>query len=466
MKLAELFIQFTTKGIKEVQNALGNVKANLTQVQDGVQAVGRMATVSFAAATGALVLWTRAGLQNTTQLGAMQGQMERLSRGIASLFVPEINKAIGVIAQAANWFEKLTGAQQENIKRWIESAVAGLGVAMVMPKIVAGLSIVVQGVYGLATAMFTLNVASGGIFKLLGMLATALVGLSVGGVVAKEGLGGLFNRLLPLVETFGRLYEALRPLIEQGLSLLSGALLFVGKAIESALPFIQQFGAMMSNAMAEIGAAVGPVLPPLLDALKGIFSALTPLLEPIGKLVAALVSMLAPALSIVASAFTALLMIIRPVVKVIADLVGWIMDKLAIALRALAKLLDFASKGGKDMVKDFQKLDIGRLPKSSDGESRGKRAARLLKERYAGAGEDAVPGGDETGSGGKPRSDVEIKRTGTEAIMATISRFQQAIIAKDWQQETAKTTSNIFELLKTQFEKGRAGSQSQPAFAP
>lgn len=179
-RLAELFVEISLKGIAGFSQGLSNVHNQLKAIQTGAQAVGDVGTKAFAAMSIALGGWLRAGFSATAQGNLLALQFTLLHREIASLFLPELLKVTQALTQLVNWFQRLTGAQQENIKRWIEGALVAAGVAIVLPKVIGGIAAVVVGIKALTVALFGLGAASGGVLPALGAIVTAVTALGSG----------------------------------------------------------------------------------------------------------------------------------------------------------------------------------------------------------------------------------------------------------------------------------------------
>src|SRR4029077_13881557 len=151
--LADLFVTFSAKGAEALKATIGSLKTELNKVQTGIDNLGRKAGIAFATLSGTVGGLVTAGAAGSAQMNYFTAQMERLSRGVASIFVPEMEKVIGLVQRAANWFQSLTGAPQRNIAQWIEGAAVALGVAMVLPKVAAGFTSVAVSIGEAAAAL-------------------------------------------------------------------------------------------------------------------------------------------------------------------------------------------------------------------------------------------------------------------------------------------------------------------------
>jgi hypothetical protein len=193
VKLFDLFCDVSVRGLDVFSKAVGEVRKQLDGVQQGAAAVGRVANYGFAAATGAVLGWVRAGTQGTGVGDLLALRFQLLSRQIASVFLPAIEAVSDRVQKAVEWFRSLDGVQQDQIQRWALTGIAVLGVATVLPKVVAG-------VQALTVAFGALRVATGGVAGVIGAVVAGAVALGVGAIVAEDGVGGLVEVLAPFLQ--------------------------------------------------------------------------------------------------------------------------------------------------------------------------------------------------------------------------------------------------------------------------
>lgn len=252
------------KGVDSVQKALGTIHTQLQQVKSGMDTVGRAATYAFGAASLALGGFVRQGIAASNLGDVLRFNLEALSRNIAGLFTPEILRANRAIGDLVEWFRQLTDTQRENIVRFVEAAAAGLGLAMILPKIVGGLSALVKGYQAVTVALGVLGATTGGVLTILGLVVSLLGGLGAAATVGEKGIEGLFGG-------FGTLQQTITELIGQ-LTPVFTALMDVGKQVFEALkPLI---GAILIL-FVEVAKAVGPLIVILGQALVPILEGLT-----------------------------------------------------------------------------------------------------------------------------------------------------------------------------------------------
>lgn len=183
--------------------------------------------IALFAVTGSLMGFIHAGLQSTAEGAVLATQFQYISREIASIFLPTIQRVIGALQTVFNWFRSLTGAQQDSIRRWVEAAavmvvvanllprIAGLFVSTLIPAFTAFKTIVVAGSAQIGTA---LAAATGGLLPLIGVLVTAFAGLLAGTRAGRSVLENLADAFAPLARAvaslFGTLGNLLGPMLE------------------------------------------------------------------------------------------------------------------------------------------------------------------------------------------------------------------------------------------------------------
>lgn len=186
----DLEVQFGKAGA-----ALHLANEKLAAFNEGAKRVAGPATAGFVMLTGAILGFVRAGLAGTVQGEMLSFRMQMLSREIAGIFLPAISAVIDKLSQAVAWFRNLSGEKQNLIMKFALATVAALGVAMVFPKIVAGVQLAIIGIKALmaviAAAGAEAGIASGGLLPLLGVLVTAGVALGTFLFATKSGSSGL-----------------------------------------------------------------------------------------------------------------------------------------------------------------------------------------------------------------------------------------------------------------------------------
>lgn len=385
--LSDVKVQFSVAGAEAMKAAMNDVQKQLAAISAGVNTVGPLMTNVLGVARSHLEGFARAGIANTTVGWVWSFQLERISRQIAGLFMPAIRQAVEYTRQMADWLQKLTGKQQENIGRWIAAGAAALTVAVVLPKVIAGVEALILSVRGLTVAFATLDISSGigAILPIVAGLATAIAALAVGSEVGRQGLGGLWDAVKPMIDGLGELvgqfYQTVEPITAQ----LAGVFETVLTALGKMVPFISQavqslsqgvmkgFAGLVSGAQAvaqafaliwqvsgplmpRLGAAVGGIIHTLgvlgghltaiwAQAITLIQRAVARILPKVMEIVDALTEALAPALEVVAELFMAAFSGLETFFLDIADVLITIIHSVLVpALKGLAGILREISK--------------------------------------------------------------------------------------------------------------------------
>ncbi len=108
-------------------------------MERGAQAVGRAASRAFTLATASITGFVTAGLAGTAEGEHLRFQFSELSREIAGVFLPVIEKITAGVRQLVGWFRALSGEQQDQIMKWSLIGLGVLAVAKVLPLVITGL---------------------------------------------------------------------------------------------------------------------------------------------------------------------------------------------------------------------------------------------------------------------------------------------------------------------------------------
>ncbi len=180
-RLAELFVEFSVQGMSQYVDALDQVRRRNQQLaeivnkfgQAGVDAMKKIkaeteqnakkfddakrSVIGWGLAAEAAVLgFVRAGLAGTAQGNYLAIQFERLSREVAGIFLPAVEKLIEYLEKTVNWFRGLSGAQQDAIMKWTLWGTAALAAAVLLPILKAGFMALIVVVKGLSVALYGL----------------------------------------------------------------------------------------------------------------------------------------------------------------------------------------------------------------------------------------------------------------------------------------------------------------------
>jgi hypothetical protein len=140
--LAKEVVEILIRGAKKAEQDIDNLKKKLKQAEDQANkfqlkmtGVGEFARRAFTVATAATTGFVAAGLRGTVEGERLKTSFEGLSRQIASVFLPSINRGIDLVDRLTNKFKGLSGEQQTNIRKWAEVSAAGLSVGLTLGKI-------------------------------------------------------------------------------------------------------------------------------------------------------------------------------------------------------------------------------------------------------------------------------------------------------------------------------------------
>lgn len=313
-KLAELFVQFVVKGVSDVSNALTGIHTQLDGIKTGMDQVAKIASIGFASASTSLLGFVRAGTQGTAIGAQLSFQMGQLSRNIAGLFQPEMQKAIDLIRSAVEWMRSLTDQQRANIVRWGEAAAAAALVAIALPRVVAGINLAVTALRALAAAISAGLSATGigALLPLIGAIVSIVTALVVGTEVGRGALGKFFDVLQQIATTVGGL---LMPIFEA----ITGV---VGKLAD----------------------VFEQIAPPIMAALNAIFQALQPLFDIVGQIADAFGDVLASGLRLFTVVLVDVLTLLTPFLSFMAKLASFALSVLIPVFKTLAFILERVAK--------------------------------------------------------------------------------------------------------------------------
>ncbi len=228
---------------KAIADVMKTVSERAKQQQEAMAAGHRALTIGYLGLTSTLMGFVRAGLQGT-QAGERIGIMTQLiSREIAAVFTPAIEGTIRTMQDVLGWFQRLTGAGQDQIRNWALMGVGALGFIAIGKRVADAVALIYSGFITLVR----LN-------PFLGITA-ALGGLLLGTEKGRESLGKLFEAVMPLAHAFANAITSLQPIIDA----LAGAVSVVASAIA---PVIRLFGDFLG--------ALGPMAIPAVIALGNV----------------------------------------------------------------------------------------------------------------------------------------------------------------------------------------------------
>jgi phage-related protein len=210
--LAQQYIEFVARGLDKVEAGMKGLEGRLTAVSKLADA----AKVGFSLLTGVVGGFVTAGLAGTGQAERLGQALQSLSREIAGIFLPVVEKVIDGVKKVTSWFEQLSGHQQDQIMRWTAAAGAALFMLAIFPKIVTGITAVIGAIRAvtaaLAAAGAASGIATGGLTTIFGIVASLVAAFVGFGAASEEGFGSLSKLIEPIQAAFGRITEAAAPL--------------------------------------------------------------------------------------------------------------------------------------------------------------------------------------------------------------------------------------------------------------
>ena len=358
-KLADLIINFSLQGVEVFQKGLDQAQAGLKKVADGAEKAGAVVQAAFGKASLVLGGLVTAGVAASAWGQQFGFYMERLSRVVAGLFGPEIQKVLGWLRQLTNTLASLSDAQRTQIAHFVEGAAAALAMAIVLPKVFAGVQLLVGGIGELVAGMLALDVETGGLLPLLGMLVTGFAALAVGTEVGRNGLGGLWKAVQPLVEAFGKLateaMKAIGPIIDVGLQLFQGFADAVAAVMPAIVSAVQTVGAALGAAFKELQPLVGIII----QVFKDWMSTVKDLLPIIADAAAMIVKALVPVVKAAVAGWSIFQQVLNATVRVVAAVaqgleplwkaLGEVADAFNDVINALMPVIN-------DLMKEFAEL--------------------------------------------------------------------------------------------------------------
>jgi hypothetical protein len=166
-----------------------------------------------------------AGVARSAYGGIFALQWAELSRQIASLFVPQLNAVAAGLQRVVGWFQHLSGAQQETLRHLLLTGAGLLGVATVLPKIVAGFQAMTAVMTGARVALMALSAHP-----------VIAIATAVGAVVtASYSLEEITSGLSKAFEVVGAVARPIFDALKDAVTELGGAIRQMGQALAEAL---------------------------------------------------------------------------------------------------------------------------------------------------------------------------------------------------------------------------------------
>jgi hypothetical protein len=191
-------------------------------IRQGVALVAGPAAIGFGILTGTIMGFVRAGLDGSVQGYRLNLMFSMLSKEIAGVFLPVVERVTDWIQSAVGWFQRLTGQQQAMLRVTTLVAAGVLGVTVAVGGlIIAGIGLT-STILSMAAAMTALDITLAGIPILIGVVVTGLAAIGVGTTAAAGGLYVMGQRGASIMEKLQNaaqgLWDKMKPIIEIGMS--------------------------------------------------------------------------------------------------------------------------------------------------------------------------------------------------------------------------------------------------------
>lgn len=367
---AQTSASIITRAAAGMSAAVAPVAAALGRIREGATAAGAAAQAAFGRAALTISGFVTAGIaaSNAGQIFAFH--MERIARAVAGLFGPEIRKVTELIASLAAKLETLSDAQRTSIAHWLGAGAAALAVAVVLPKVVGGIELVIGGVKAL-TAAFAAS-GWGAILVAVGAVSAAVLGLGAAGEVAQGGLGQLFQAIKPMVDVAKKLFAGFLEIMKPVLAVAAQVFEGLGRAVQGIMPQLVAAFAVVGQAVQNVIAAVAPLLPQLVAAFSAMLRALAPIIPIMAQLAGTVIEALVPGMQALAGIAVGIAQIVEKLApafirmaQVIAAVVIPVVKALLVPLQALAWALGLITGMNFDAkMPEFKtpKAETGRGP--------------------------------------------------------------------------------------------------------
>jgi len=286
VKLADLVIEFTTKGVEAFRKAIDGAHTKLEQFKGAAQQLGSHISSAFNYASAAIVGFATAGVHASQTGELFRMQFERLSLAIAGLFRPEIQKILELIQRFTNWLNKLDPHMKTMIGHFLAAAIAGLGVSKVLlGPLMSAIQVTLLGMQLLTAAGIELNIVTAGIPLLIGAIVTVFGGLAVGTQTGRNALKGLWEIFKPLI-------DGLKPIIDIFMEIGRVVGSVFGQAFQVVGIILKSFFSILGAGLSILGAILKVVLLPftiLGRLIEKIMEMLKPLTDKFSELAETLV---------------------------------------------------------------------------------------------------------------------------------------------------------------------------------
>src|SRR5262245_28566439 len=221
----------------------------------------------FGAVEGKIKGMVSAGLAGTTMGNYLNYQFKQLNMQVASTFLPLFEKVSKVLQDVTDWFRQLTGAQQDQIARWLGIAVGLTAVLALVPKLIS--------------AFQTLNLV------LSTIAATNPILLIVAAVAAlllatEEGRQALADMGKMLWDAFGPI---ILNLIKQMGPIIADLSRLLAELLRALMPLLQLLVSLAAALLKAFGPLIQVAIQALVGLVGGLLEVFKPLLDILAKII-------------------------------------------------------------------------------------------------------------------------------------------------------------------------------------
>jgi hypothetical protein len=187
-----LTASLNVKQVEDLQGLLGEISKHLNNQKNaslfsGLANGAATLAGSMRSLLGPIEGYTRAGISASYYGDILNIQFAEISRQVASLFVPQIEMAIGAIQSIVTWLRNLTGSQQEGLRNLVLFAAGFTAILTVGARVISVFNTIRTAIMGISAAIYANPIG----------IAIGAIALVVAGVVS------LFTRWDSVLEQIG-----------------------------------------------------------------------------------------------------------------------------------------------------------------------------------------------------------------------------------------------------------------------
>ncbi len=190
-------------GFNALKGTLGAVNVALKTTEGlakGLRPFIDLTEKAFNRLTISVMGFVTAGLLGTAEGNALAFQMRLLAMEVAGVFLPTFDRVLSTVRNLVAWFKNLAGEQQAQIRRWVETAIATLGVVVIGGKLILVFGSMAKGLSILIPLLMGFNMLTGGIVLAVGAAIAGLAAWGISAAMTSDVFKELREVLSPLGE--------------------------------------------------------------------------------------------------------------------------------------------------------------------------------------------------------------------------------------------------------------------------